>query len=190
MYKISPTIDTKVCNKKVAVDDSYTKEPTHRRGDVAREPTGGDIKSSTWSCVDYVDSVAHNVEGKAKRKLGAVPAGRGLSVRFGSASDAEDKAEDGHGTCNEQETSAWKGRPVKRCGEEGYSEMVLDDEGPQEKYTSNKWYTGKRTNHGWPGTAEGKINTAQGMAGDLVSNLNREEKNAVAGILSKTITSA
>ena len=48
------------------------------------------------------------------------------------------------------------------------------------------WYT----NRGWPGTGEDKIDTAAGMASDLVGNLTQEEKAVVASILTETVSGA
>ncbi|QJC27566.1 hypothetical protein ANPL_02535 [Anaplasma platys] len=49
---------------------------------------------------------------------------------------------------------------------------------------------GTKTNRGWPGTSKGKINTAQGMAEDLINRLNKNERETVARILTQKIAGA
>ena len=46
------------------------------------------------------------------------------------------------------------------------------------------------TNRGWPGTTSAGTETADGMADDLSKSITRDERNKVAGLLSKTISGA
>ena len=101
-----------------------------------------------------------------------------LSKRFGDARASALRQEDGHGKCRGIIGLGWEKRDYS--GDEQTTATRGDSVDP----VIVRWYTGKQTNRGWPGTAEGKINTAQGMAGDLVSNLDSEEKSDVAGIYS------
>ena len=191
MYKISPTIDSKVCNKKVAVDDKAPKEV--RRDD--RDPEEPTAKPQNWSCVDYVDvNVTRDVGAENRRDPKAPEKGSdGLQRRFGELAGNDKHMADTKGECRK---IALRGNAATGRGEECHSggqasaSMVLVDAGTgvRKQEVTEVWWEKKQTNQGWPGTAEGKINTAQGMAGDLVSNLESEEKSAVAGILTRTIS--
>ena len=171
------TIDTKVCNKKVDVDDVGPEE--HARGDVREGARVTVAKHQPWSCVDYVDFDHKPDERPTRGSVARVPEGdKHFSTRFRDTEEASMHREDVTGRCE-----GYTGRGRKRsqgCTSSGIDFGELLDS--QDSSPSHIAWTGKQTNRGWPGTAEGKINTAQGMAGDLVSNLNSEEKSAVAGI--------
>ena len=180
MYKISPTIDSKVCNKKVAVDD--VGPAVARRGDMAHEEEVPVAKHEPWSCVDYVDTIHRSGREPTKPSRATKPAsGDGLRVRFGDVDGAEERAKDGAGRCQERVSTGGMGD----CGT--VNEMVFGDEATVEEH---KWYTEKQTNRGWPGTASGNTETADGMADDLSKTLDRSQRNSVASLLSKTISGA
>ena len=166
--RTSSTIDSKVCNKKVAIDETpppgvVMGVPTHSQADpIVR-----------WSCIDYGSS--------GVKMPGEVINVGSFSARFETVSGHDKLLEDSPGNCNR----VCSGSPrIVRCSSSCHSRFGSSI------YTSGasrRWYSGRNTNRGWPGTAIGKINTAQGMAGDLVS-LDDAERYTVAGILTRTVT--
>ncbi|WP_169193540.1 hypothetical protein [Anaplasma platys] len=195
--RTSPSIDPKVCNKKVAVDD---------RWDVllGRGASGGGarrVKDPAWSCVDYEGDTL-NVDTIDQESIGGVRPGRmnEFSARYRNTKRAAElrpddngirraikfrviRERDGtlHGIGKADSTSRVGTATVTTRTQQGDSTTTAE-------VKEHVWYINKQTNRGWPGTAEGKINTAQGMAGDLVSNLDDEEKATVAGILTRTVS--
>ena len=172
-------IDGKVCNKKVAVDD---ERPFHIGRNVGNAGSGKGPEPARWSCIDYVDEVGYSKTPFTRSlKKGKKAKGGGLSGNFADVMGASDLRSDYWGKCKVMRTRSGGGKMSSRfgvdCGTDGDSE--------EELYI---YKVQKKTNGGWPGTEVGKIDTARGMAGDLVGNLSGEEKSAVAGILTRTVS--
>ncbi|QJC27845.1 P44/Msp2 family outer membrane protein [Anaplasma platys] len=176
--RTSPTIDPKVCNKKVAVDDSY-----NRGWDRAGAWEKGRVDDVTWSCVDYRDAM-HELGEKTRRGLGVTRnREREFSARFGKIEGALELRPDGQGDCRmmtfrtggREKGRAWGMNGAGVCAANNARRETVGivlgggaSAGDTVTERTNKWYENKQTNRGWPGTAEGKINTAQGMAGAVV----------------------
>ena len=119
---------------------------------------GGKETSGAWSCVDYHDgSDGARADGTWSRFLKIEKARkkrerRALSSRFVATDEYLHAREDEYGKCR-----AVDARGTRRdCdGTEHVGRLVGDRVGTG---VDAIWYTGKQTNRGWPGTAEGKIN--------------------------------
>ena len=171
------------------MDDSVVTRLQIKRGSKISETTlvHRGVKDGYWSCVDYEDDMNKTVyeyhggmngqvnERRPKKELAEHLSDSTLSGRFKRENMPNEPREDVHGSCR---TNNNRLQRVDCTGDEPRIANKRGDSAGIE----DRWWTGKQTNNGWPGTAEGKINTAQGMAGDLVSNLDSEEKSAVAGI--------
>ena len=172
----APRVDGKVCNKKVAVNDSYLARDLFEAGFPWYK--GGEKSEADWSCVDYADVKRESSRG-VNHKNAEHAQNMGLSNRFNNVEGSLNIREDHNGECKEKDLfSLWLGVRAIPC----------NDQQKSGKSFVQKWWENKKTNGGWPGTAKGKINTAQGMAGDLVSNLDSVEKAHVAGILTRTVS--
>ena len=123
-------------------------------------------KTGDWSCVDYQDDMSKTVykyeaigEGAGtsripKKELAEHLSDSTLSGRFKRETLANEPRENEHGSCR---SSDIKLQPVSCTGDEKHKTNIRGDEMGIE----DRWWTGKQTNRGWPGTAEGKMGTIE-----------------------------